>query len=309
VSALVLRFSSLGDVVLAAGVTAALGDVVFGTSAALAPLVERFEGVRAVVALTPGESPLSFARRLPPVDRVIDLQGSFRSYAVCMLVNQPTTRIAKHGLRRHARVALKVAPPPLNVAQRYAEAAGVRLGPTPWMRRGPIAQSGAVALAPGAAHLTKRWPEARWAALARGAQGPVVLLGGEAEAPLLARIAEASGRDDLSLIAERGFERTLLTLERCRALVANDSGLMHLAGALGVPVVGLFGPTTPEDGFWVWAGQGTALGVELPCRPCARFGGPRCPIGDHACMEELGVERVLAALGEICSAGAGSRPR
>lgn len=204
---------------------------------------------------------------------------------------------------------MKVAAPPLNVAERYAAAAGVRLGPTPWLRRGPVGQCGAVALAPGAAHTTKRWPEPRWAELARRVEGPVVLLGGDAEASLLARIAEGSGRPDLTVIAETGFERTLRALEGCRAVVSNDSGLMHLAGAMGVPVVGLFGPTTPEDGFWVWAGQGTALGVELPCRPCARFGGPRCPIGDHACMEDLGVERVLAALGEICSAGAGSRPR
>lgn len=308
-SALVLRFSALGDVVLAAGVTAALGDVVFGTSAALAPVVERFEGVRAVVALTPGESPWSFARRLPAVDRVIDLQGSLRSHAVCLLVNQPTSRVTKHTARRHLRVAFKVAPPPLSVAERYAEAAGVRLGPTPWLRRSPSPPQGCIALAPGAAHATKRWPEARWVELARRVEGPVVLLGGEAEAPLLARIAEGAGRADLRQLAERGFERTLHALEGSRAVVANDSGLMHLAGALGVPVIGLFGPTTPEDGFWVWAGQGRALGVALPCRPCARFGGPRCPIGDHACMEGLGVEGVLAALGEICSAGAGSRPR
>jgi heptosyltransferase-2 len=194
---------------------------------------------------------------------------------------------------------LKVAPPPQNVVERYAAAAGVRVGPTPWMRGPPSSPSGALALAPGAAHATKRWPESRWVSLARQAPGPILLLGGEAEAPLLARIAEGAGRADLTQIAERGFERTLGALVGCRAMVANDSGLMHLAGALGVPVVGLFGPTTPEDGFWVWAGQGRALGVELPCRPCARFGGPRCPIGDHACMETLGVEGVLAALGEI----------
>lgn len=308
-SALVIRFSSLGDVVLAAGVTAALGDVVFGTSAAFAPVAARFVGVREVVALSPGESPWSYARRLPPVDRVIDLQGSLRSHAVCLLVNQPTTRLAKHGLRRRARVVLKTAPPSRSVVERYADAAGVQLGPTPWLTRGPLAGGGPVVLAPGAAHATKRWPEARWAALARAIEGPVTLLGGEAEAPLLQRIAEAAGREDLSVVAERGFERSFEVLEACRAVVANDSGLLHLAGALGVPVIGLFGPTTPEDGFWAWADQGRALGVPLPCRPCARFGGPRCPIGDHACLEDLAVERVLDALGEICSAGAGSRPR
>lgn len=307
-SALVLRFSSLGDVVLTAGVTAALGDVVFGTSAAFAPVAARFQGVREVVALRPGESAWSFARRLPPVERVIDLQGSLRSHLVCLLVNQSTTRVTKHGLRRRARVAWKVAPPARSVVERYADAAGVRVAPTPWLTRGPAAGDGAVGLAPGAAHATKRWPEARWAELARRVDGPVTLLGGEAEAPLLARIAAASGREGLTVVAERGFERTLGALEGCRAVVANDSGLLHLAGAMGVPVIGLFGPTTPEDGFWAWSGQGAALGLALPCRPCARFGGPRCPIGDHACMEGLGVEGVLAALGEICSAGAGSRP-
>ena len=64
-------------------------------------------------------------------------------------------------------------------------------------------------------------------------------------------------------------------------------------------MVGVFGPTTSIDGFFAPSGPGEApaLAVELPlgCRPCSRYGGPRCPVGDHACMRDLPVATVLAA--------------
>ena len=99
------------------------------------------------------------------------------------------------------------------------------------------------------------------------------------------------------VLAEAGFHRTINVLGTARAAVAGDTGLMHMAGALGVPLVGLFGPTTARDGFWCYPGE--AVSLELDCAPCSRHGGPRCPETHHACMVELPVERAWQALGRV----------
>ncbi|MEK7765252.1 MAG: glycosyltransferase family 9 protein, partial [bacterium] len=77
----------------------------------------------------------------------------------------------------------------------------------------------------------------------------------------------------------------------------NDSGPMHLAALLRVPVVAIFGPTVPAFGYAPWPVGGTrhaVLGLDLPCRPCTPHGGARCPIGTHECMTGISVERVTA---------------
>ena len=74
---------------------------------------------------------------------------------------------------------------------------------------------------------------------------------------------------------------------------------MHLAAAVGTPVVALFGPTVAEFGF-VPAGPGhTVLERRLDCRPCSVHGGPRCPLGHFRCMKETAPEEVLAALDRL----------
>ena len=70
--------------------------------------------------------------------------------------------------------------------------------------------------------------------------------------------------------------------------------LMQKALSAGIPVVGIFGPTTSADGFWCHAGE--AVELPLPCRPCSRHGGPSCPFGDHRCMVDLDADRVWDAV-------------
>jgi ADP-heptose:LPS heptosyltransferase len=93
---------------------------------------------------------------------------------------------------------------------------------------------------------------------------------------------------------------TATVLSACDRLVANDSFLLHLGEALGVPTVGIFGPTNP-DHFRPLGARSTTLWLgpeRVPCSPCAQQGGsyfPVCGYG-HRCMREISVEAVLAAL-------------
>ena len=279
---LVARLSSLGDVVLAGSVTAALGDVVFLTKPRWAPVARRLRGVREVVG--PGDA-------IPAVERVVDLQASLSSWRAIRGVDAPATRVERHDLRRRVRVWWKVGAPPPPVIARYAAAAGVSPAAPPWVEvEGP---GDALLLCIGAAWPTKRWPAARFIELGRSWQGPIIVLGGPADTATARTVAAGIG-SRASVVAENGFQETLAALGRGARAVGGDTGLTHLCLAAGIPTVGVFGPTTPADGFWDWASP--AVGLDLPCRPCSRHGGTQCPFGDHACLEDLPAQSVIDAL-------------
>lgn len=294
-STLVIRLSSLGDVVLAGAVTGALAPVTFVTRRAWAEVAAALPGVQSVAIY--GEK-LS----LPRLSRVVDLHASPRSRALTATLGAPTRRIARSDLRRRARVWFKVGDPPPSVVQRYADAAGVDVAPPPWIHLPRAAEPELLCLIPGAAHATKQWAPARFVELGRRWAGPVCVLGGPAEAERCYAVARAIG-PRVEIVAESGFSRTLEALARCRVAVGGDTGLLHLAAAAGRPVVGLFGPTTSADGFWDprTRPSGLALEIPLPCRPCSRFGGPVCPVGDHACLAGLSVDAVWAAVERLAA--------
>ena len=267
-SVAVVRLSSLGDVVLASSVTGALQDVTFVTQPRFHDLVRRFPGVTQVAG--PDDT--------PAVTRTVDLQSSPRSRAICRRLGAPTSRVAMHRWSRWTRVAFKTPERIPRVIDRYAQAAGVQVAPAPWLDgRG---EGTRVGLVPGAAHALKVWPH--WAQLARQLDDAVVLgtPGQELDAPV-------------EHVLEQGFERTIEALATCRVVVGGDTGLVHLAAAMGIPTVAVFGPTHSADGFWCHDGQ--VLERDLACRPCSKHGGAVCPFGDHACMD-IPVQQVLAAL-------------
>lgn len=278
----VLRRGSLGDVVLAGRVTGALAPVVFSTSARWLELAERLPGVAEVIewGCVPDD-----------VERVVDLQGDLRSRWLHRGVSVSKNIVARADLTRRGRVWWR-ARPARSVVERYAEAAGVSAAATPWL--GGHIGGASLVVAPGAAWATKRWPLGHFAALGARWHGPVVVCGGPREAALVHAVADGCGG---AAVVEAGFQQTLSVMRRAAVVVANDSGLMHLAGAVGAPVVGLFGSTTAADGFW--GGTGIALGLPLSCRPCSRFGRRRCPQGDLACLVDLSVDHVLRAAQQL----------
>jgi heptosyltransferase-2 len=95
-------------------------------------------------------------------------------------------------------------------------------------------------------------------------------------------------------------------------LITNDSAPLHLATAVGTPLVALFGPTVPEQGFGPRGARDLALGhAGLACRPCSAHGPKVCPLGHHRCMRELAVETVAEAAVMVMGAEVGRaiRPR
>ncbi len=216
----------------------------------------------------------------------------------------PVERVQKEDLRRRSLLFGSAWAPRWTWPERHllaAERLMRRLGLDPGERPAPLPrldastppQPGLLGLVPGAAHATKRWPLARWVALAqrwRDEGGAVRAFTAPDEAHLLEPL-RAVGVEPWPTPLGRLREG----LAACAVVVAGDTGPLHVAGALGRPVVALFGPTPPEAGFWIWGANGTALRPALSCAPCSLHGGDRCPRRHHRCLEDLAVETVLSA--------------
>jgi heptosyltransferase-2 len=161
-----------------------------------------------------------------------------------------------------------------------------------------------VAFAPGAVGPSKRWPVAYFAELARRLTDTgmrVWVLGSPAERPLAAEIAEKAGALAHDLTSD-DLRNAILALKIADTAVSNDSGLVHVAAAIGTPTVGIFGPTSP----WHWAPLNPLAAVietqtEVPCRPCHK---PECAMLHHRCMRDIPASRVFDAVQRALAAPA-----
>jgi heptosyltransferase-2 len=157
-----------------------------------------------------------------------------------------------------------------------------------------------IAVAPGAAHATKRWPVEHWRQLVhrvatRGIQ--VVIVGSVEDAAVAAAIGQGSGSGVANVAGRFGLQSTGALLRRSAAVVSGDTGVMHMATAVGTPIIALFGPTVRAFGFFPYADRAQVLELGLPCRPCSSKGGPRCPLGHHLCLRSISPDAVYQALG------------
>jgi heptosyltransferase-2 len=150
------------------------------------------------------------------------------------------------------------------------------------------------AIAPGSIWGTKRWPF--YPALAAMLDGPLVVVGGKDDAAVAGEIVAAAPGRAWSAAGHLTVRASAALIERARVLVANDSAPLHLATAVGTPVVAVFGPTVPEQGFGPRGSRSLALGhAGLACRPCSAHGPRVCPLGHHRCMRELPAKTVAEA--------------
>jgi lipopolysaccharide heptosyltransferase II len=157
------------------------------------------------------------------------------------------------------------------------------------------------ALAPGSIWGTKQWPY--FAELAAALDRTSVIVGGADDAPLANSIAAAAPGRVVSAAGELSLRASAALIERAAVLVTNDSAPLHLATAVGTPVVALFGPTVPEFGFGPRGPGDLILGIDdLACRPCSSHGPQTCPLGHHRCMRDLSVDRVAKAVVTLASA-------
>jgi heptosyltransferase-2 len=332
-TSLVIQTAFLGDVVLTTPLLAALaarhGPVDVVTTPAAAPLVETHPAVRRVVPYDKrgrdrgwaGLRDLGRRLRAEGYERAYLPHRSLRTAALALLARIPArigfhdgwpffyTEVRRRPVDGHEVDRL------LALAEQPSAAYAPTLHPTPDDERAAgafLAAAGIsegapfVALAPGSIWGSKRWPY--YGDLAsRLTDVPVVVVGGPEDAALGAEIVgavgrtlkDAEGRRAVNACGKLTLRQSAALIGRAELLVTNDSAPLHVATAMGTPIVAVFGPTLPEFGFGPLRSGDVALGVTgLDCRPCSRHGPPRCPLGHHRCMRDLAPEVVATAIEE-----------
>jgi heptosyltransferase-2 len=127
-------------------------------------------------------------------------------------------------------------------------------------------------------------------------EAQVFLIGAEADREVTAEVARLCRRPLIDLTGQTSLRDWVRVMAAMDLVITNDSAPTHIASAVGAPVITLFGPTTPAQGFTAWAARAEVVEVEgLECRPCGRHGSRRCPEGHFKCMELLRPEGVIAA--------------
>jgi len=335
--AIVIRFSSLGDVVLTLPVVRSLREafpaveVVYLTKAAYRPLLEGQPGIGRVVTLEEAGSGLKALRRhcrgLGRFDLALDLHRTLRSRS-CLGALHAEHRFSyrKDALLRRLWAAgwmrgrMEGVQP--HVTERYLEPLR-RLGipaadPVPELVVPPAMTAAVRALllsegvgapdrvavvVPGARWPNKRWSPASFARVAtalRDVDGLEPVIAGDATDREAAEAVRALIPGGAPLLAGRtGIMELAALLKIARVVIANDSGPAHLAAAVGSPVVAIFGPTHEAFGF-APRGEGVrVISRELTCRPCTVHGGLRCRERRRACLDDIAPGQVLAAAREL----------
>ena len=159
-----------------------------------------------------------------------------------------------------------------------------------------------IALCPGASFSNKQWQVEKFQQLAKRVvtefDAQVILLGGKKESEICETIANESGA--VSFAGKFDLSQSIAALRMVSLTIANDTGMLHVSEALGVPVVGIYGPTARQFGYFPILSPSKVAQIEnLPCRPCTKMGMNHCPKKHFSCMNDISVDMVLALMRDI----------
>lgn len=328
---LIIRLSSLGDVVLATPVVELLkkhhptAEVDFLVKKEYSELLKGNGCLRRVIPFD-GRGEHKRARGLLALiselkkegyTHLIDLHGNLRSRIISALLwNSKICRYDKQAIKR--RMLLRGFRPDIRhtvdayltaLTPLLPEEAGLK--PAPSIHISAEEERGAekllhksgfpdgsvlIGLNPSAKWPTKRWTEEGFVNIGKRAvnelESRVLIFGGPDEKGLCERIADAIGHGAFSVAGKTGLKESAALMKRCRVFVTNDSGPMHMATAVGTPVVAIFGSTVKEFGFSP-LGKSVVVEKELKCRPCSLHGSERCPEGHFECMKGISADEVF----------------
>ena len=312
---LVIRLSSIGDIILTTPVLRALKkkypDAVihFLTMDAYKDAISGNPDVDRLILFEKRKYPgiagiYRFSRTLKetPYDLIIDLHAKIRSRLISAFIRGKVLRYKKRSLWKSILV-------PLGLARYHADDTIVR------NYFGPLEKIGVfftkeqlafhvresdyeglepfddfVVMAPGAANNTKRWPPEHFSALGRLIEGKIVLIGGGEDMERCRNISSAIGDRCVNLAGKLTLKESGALISRSKYIIANDSGPFHIARGVSANVFVIFGPTDP--GMFAYDDDTVLVYAGTPCSPCSLHGDKACPKGHFDCMKLLTPEMV-----------------
>jgi ADP-heptose:LPS heptosyltransferase len=330
---LIIRFSSIGDIVLTTPVVRCLkkqlvtAEVHYLTKAAFRPILAANPYVDKLHCLEGDPDSLIGRLREEDFDYVIDLHHNLRTFRVKRGLGKRSFSFDKLNIWKWLLTNFKIdRMPARHIVDRYMDTVrsfGVvndGAGLDYFVPKGeelkpqdiPTSHAaGYIGVVIGAAHATKRLPFHKLAELCREARHPLILLGGPEDSAVARELAALDPVKIYNACGQFSLNESAALVRQAKLIVTHDTGLMHIAAAFKRPVISVWGNTVPEFGMYPYYGenylfhyrQGQELFGELPylimevrglsCRPCSKIGYDKCPKGHFKCMEQQAVERIF----------------
>ncbi|MDO8734760.1 MAG: lipopolysaccharide heptosyltransferase II [Elusimicrobiota bacterium] len=316
---LIIRVSSIGDIVLATPLVRCLRTAV--PSAQIDFLVKK--KYSEILSANPYISNLIFfennivepAQRIKKekYDFILDIHNNFRTFLLTLFSGAKILRYKNYMFRRFflAEFGLNFYKEreKIPVFQRYlktAESFGIFdddkgldffIDKNVENKVEQILKNQYIGICPVAVWKTKRWPKENFIEVAKRIleknNYEVLVFGGKNDFDYCENIKIQIGPKAKNLCG-LSLQETAVAIRKCKHLLTNDTGLMHIAEALKVPVVAFFGPTVEEFGFYPQSEKSKFFSKDIFCRPCSTKGSKKCPVGDFRCMTEISVEEVFS---------------
>ena len=313
---LVIRFSSIGDIVLTSPVIRCIKKQV--------PDAEIHFVTKSAFRNIPGHNPhitkvISFQKEIDEVvpglrqenyDFVIDLHHNLRSSRLKRALGRPSASFPKHNIKKWLLTTFKINRMPAgHVVDRYFKAVekiGVKndmAGIDYFIPKRDLVNlsdfgipAEFIVFSIGAQFATKRMPNEKIITLIQKFELPVVLLGGESDFDN-AEIIAASNPAIVNLCGRLNLDQSASILQQAKKVVTHDTGLMHIASAFQKPIISIWGNTVPDFGMYPYLPQKkdgfTIHEVKgLSCRPCSKIGYAKCPRGHFKCMNDHNLDAI-----------------
>jgi len=320
---LIIRFSSIGDIVLTSPVIRCLkqqvpdAEVHFLVKDKFRSVVEHNPYIDRLHVLAHSWELMIEELKTEEYDYIIDLHHNTKTLRVKKALKVKSYSFYKLNIQKYLYTAFKINMlPKMHIVDRYLktvksfgvtnDGAGLEyfISPEEQIKKSDIPAShsaGYIACVIGAAHGTKRWPVHKWKEFCAELDHPVILLGGKEDAANgdaiaatdLIKIYNASGKFSLNESAD--------LVRKAKLVITNDTGLMHIAAAYKRPIISLWGNTVPSFGMYPYYGNRfTDVQLfdilqtnKLWCRPCSKIGYDKCPLGHFKCMEKISSRDLL----------------
>lgn len=153
---------------------------------------------------------------------------------------------------------------------------------------------GYIGIVIGAAHNTKKLPVHKLKELCEKITHPIILLGGKEDHTNALAIAAADPVKVYNACGKYNLDESADLVKRSRLIISHDTGLMHIAAAFKKKVISVWGNTVPSFGMWPYQTQYEVFEIhKLWCRPCSKIGYSKCPLGHFKCMEKISVDSIV----------------
>lgn len=327
---LLIRFSSIGDIVLTTPVIRCLkkqvpeAEVHFLTKDSFRSVVEHSPYIDKLHVLAHSWELMIHELNEENYDYIIDLHHNVKTLRVKKALGKKSFSFYKLNIEKYIYTSIKLnILPKVHIVDRYLatlKSFGVKndgagldyfISSKDETKKQDIPAShhaGYIACVIGAAHGTKRWPVHKWKEFAKEMDHPMILLGGKDDAANGNEIASVDSIKVYNACGKFSINESADLVKKAKVVITHDTGLMHIAAAFKKPIISLWGNTVPSFGMYPYYPVGgsnpygvvTAVGViqvnKLWCRPCSKIGYDKCPLGHFKCMEKIEVADIIAAV-------------